>query len=124
MTSDPARPPARHRLLRHWTSSAVAFLVVAGLGLVGTVTMNALAIAQEQDFLAAWLESGPAIGSLTIDLLVVGVAAGAFVVIEARRLGMRHLWVYLLLAVLVALAVAFPLFLAMRERRLSALSMG
>lgn len=38
--------------------------------------------------------------------------------VEARRLGMRHLWVYVLGTVLVAFAFTCPLFLLMRERHL------
>jgi len=40
-------------------------------------------------------------------------------VIEARRIGMKKVWVYLLLSGVTALAFTFPLFLAMRERHLA-----
>ena len=60
----------------------------------------------------------PASASLTVDLLV---AFGAFVVWlfpEARRIGMRHSWIYAVLGFAVAFAFAFPLFLLMRDRHL------
>ena len=59
--------------------------------------------------------ANPAASSLTVDLLIVVIACLVFLVSEARRLGMRHWWVYLLLGALVAAAFAIPLFLFMRE---------
>ncbi len=66
--------------------------------------------------------SGPAVSSITVDLLVVAVAGGVFIVVEARRLGMRRAWLYIVLSGLTAFAFTFPLFLAMRQRRLTALA--
>lgn len=59
--------------------------------------------------------ANPAASSLSVDLLFVVMAGLVFLVSEARRLGMRHWWVYLLLSGLVAAAFAFPFFLFMRE---------
>ena len=50
---------------------------------------------------------------------MLAVASGVFIVIEGRRLGMRWAWVFLPLAAVTAAAFAVPLFLALRERRLS-----
>lgn len=47
--------------------------------------------------------ANPAVCSLSVDLFVV-TAGLVFLVSEARRLGMRHRWVYLLLSGLVAAA--------------------
>ena len=58
------------------------------------------------------------VGSLTADLLVMAVAGCAFIVIEGRRLGMRHLWAYIVFSGLTAIAFTFPLFLMNRERHL------
>ena len=41
-----------------------------------------------------------------------------FIVVEARRLGMKRAWLYIVLSLVTAFAFTFPLFLAMRERRL------
>jgi hypothetical protein len=41
-------------------------------------------------------------------------------VLEARRLGIRFVWLYVILGFLVAISVTFPLFLIARERRLAA----
>ena len=107
-------------LRRHWTPTAVAFLVLAVVGLVGTWTFNALAIVQMRDFIGDLVSSGPAVSSITVDLLVVAVAGSIFIIVEARRLGMRFAWLYIVLSGITAFAFTFPLFLAMRQRRLTA----
>ncbi|WP_022878229.1 DUF2834 domain-containing protein [Microbacterium sp. B19] len=105
---------------KHWTPLSVAFLVLSILGLVGTWTFNVLAVVQMADFLGDLVTSGPAVSSITVDLLVVAVAGSIFLLVEARRLGMRHAWLYVVLSGLTAFAFTFPLFLAMRERKLTA----
>ena len=102
-----------------WNGRAIAYLVLALAGLVGTWTFNVLAVVGHRDFVGDWAGSGPAVTSLTIDILIAAVAAVVFMVVESRRIGMRRVWVYILLVPLVAFAFAFPLFLAMRERHLA-----
>jgi hypothetical protein len=101
-----------------WNGRAVFFLVVAIVGLVGTWTFNIAAIVGRRNYVGDWLQSGPAVLSLTVDVLIAAVAVVAFMLFESRRLGMRRVWVYVVLIPLVALAFALPLFLAMRERAL------
>jgi len=43
-----------------------------------------------------------------------------WMVLEARRLGMRGVWLYLLFGMLVAISVTVPIFLINRERALAA----
>jgi uncharacterized membrane protein len=38
---------------------------------------------------------------------------------EAKRLGMKRVWLYIVVSGVTAFAFTFPLFLAMRERKLS-----
>jgi hypothetical protein len=111
-------------MLRHWNPRAIVFLVLALAGLIGTWTYNIRAIIDGSDFVGDVFNNGPAVGSLTIDLLVMAIAGCVFIVIEGRRLGMRHVWVYIVLSGLTAIAFTFPLFLANRERRVAALQMG
>ncbi|WP_342775546.1 DUF2834 domain-containing protein [Rhodoglobus vestalii] len=108
----------RPSLLRHWNATAVTFAILAILGLVGTWIFNILAIVQMRDFLGDWFGSGPAVNSLGVDLLVVAVAGSILIIIEARRLGMKRAWLYIVLSGITAFAFTFPLFLAMRERKL------
>jgi hypothetical protein len=42
-------------------------------------------------------------------------------VAEARRLGVRFVWLYVILGFAIAISVTFPLFLIARERRLAKL---
>ena len=107
-------------MTRSWTPLAVAYLVLAIGGLVGTAVANAFSVVLMRNFVGDWVGSGPAVTSLTIELLVAAVAGCVLIVSESRRLGMRHAWVYLVLAVVTAFAFVFPLFLCNRERRLSA----
>ncbi|MBM7503007.1 DUF2834 domain-containing protein [Agromyces aurantiacus] len=109
-------------MTRHWTPLAIVYLVLAVVGLVGTWTYNALAIAAQRDFLGDLVSSGPAVSSITTDLLVVAVAGSILIAVESRRIGMRFAWLYIAGALLTAFAFTFPLWLAMRERRLAALA--
>lgn len=56
---------------------------------------------------------------MLIDLLAVAFVALVFMVAEGRRLGMRFLWVYVLLTFLVAISVSLPLFLIVRQVHLA-----
>lgn len=104
----------------HWTPLAITWLVLAIAGLIGTWTFNVLAILGSRDFIGDWIGSGPAVSSLTVDLLIVAIAGSVFIIVEARRLGMRHSWLYVAGAAVTAFAFTFPLFLAQRERVLAA----
>ena len=109
-------------MTKNWTPLAITWLVIALAGLIGTWIFNALAIVQMRNFVGDWVGSGPAVSSLTVDLLVVAVAGCILIVVEARRLGMKRAWLYIVLSGVTAFAFTFPLFLAMRERRLTDLA--
>lgn len=71
-----------------------------------------------EDYGAAW--TGSAVDMvLTTDLSIVAIASVIFMITEARRLGMKRVWLYILLSGFTAMAFTFPLFLAMRERALA-----
>jgi hypothetical protein len=106
-------------MTRDWTPLAFVYLLLAVAGLIGTWTFNVLAIVQMADFIGDLVTSGPAVSSITVDLLVVAVAGSVFIIVEARRRRMRFGWLYVVGAGLTAFAFTFPLFLAMRERQLT-----
>jgi len=106
-------------MTRDWTPLAFVYLLLAVAGLIGTWTFNVLAIVQMADFIGDLVTSGPAVSSITVDLLVVAVAGSVFIIVEARRLGMRFGWLYVVAAGLTAFAFTFPLFLAMRQRHMT-----
>lgn len=64
--------------------------------------------------------ANPAAASLANDLFLFGFAATVFMLLEAKRLGIRFVWVYVLLSLTVAISVFFPLFLIARQKRLAA----
>jgi hypothetical protein len=64
--------------------------------------------------------ANPAAASITNDIIFVALAAAVLMWVEARRLGIPHVWVYLVLSLVVAISVSFPLFLIARQRRLAA----
>lgn len=59
--------------------------------------------------------------SLTLDLVMLGVAISIWMFVEARRLEIRYIWAYFFFSIVIAIAVAVPIFLLVRERKLSQL---
>ena len=49
---------------------------------------------------------------------MLGLAVAILMVIEARRVGVKFVWAYIIGAFAIAISVAFPLFLIARELRL------
>lgn len=98
-----------------------ALLAIAGL--VATWYFNLRFIAESGgafsvvEFVRAGYANSAA-SSLSNDLLIGTLAFLVFSFAEARRLEMRHWWVFPVLTFGVAFACAFPLFLLARERRL------
>ncbi len=66
----------------------------------------------------ALLHGNAAARFLTVDILMLAFAAMAWMVIESRARKMRGLAAYILLALFVGISLAFPLFLAARERQI------
>ncbi|WP_345300592.1 DUF2834 domain-containing protein [Candidatus Villigracilis affinis] len=65
------------------------------------------------------LYANPITASFTNDILLYALAGCIFMAVEARKLGIRHVWVYILLSFLVAVSVMFPLFLIARQYKIS-----
>ncbi|MCK0152130.1 DUF2834 domain-containing protein [Alcanivorax sp. S6407] len=61
-----------------------------------------------------------AAASIANDILLLCVSAFIFMVHEARRVGVRHVWVYILLSGMIAIAVMFPVFLIARQKAIAA----
>ena len=60
----------------------------------------------------------PASRSLTVDILLFGLAAMILMVIEARKHGVKFVWLYIAGGFAIAVSVTFPLFLIARELRM------
>lgn len=94
------------------------YAVIAVVALVATWWNNIRYITTESTSTIDFFLSGYAnyaSSSLTNDLLLFGLAAFVFMVVEARRIGIPKVWIYLVLSVVVAVSVAFPLFLIRRQ---------
>lgn len=96
------------------------YLAVAAAGLVGTAWFNIMSVREPsgESFFAAWF-ANPSVSSLSVDLLATASAASIFIILEGRRLGIRWYWAYVVLSFVTAVGFTFPLFLAVRERRLA-----
>lgn len=94
------------------------YMILSGIGLVTALVFNGIAAMTGANYGEAWF--GSAVDwVLSADLSVVAIAAVVFMFAEGKRLGMRRVWLYVVLSTVTAMAFTFPLFLAMRERKLS-----
>lgn len=99
------------------------YLILSIIGLVTAWIFNGLAVMNNEDYAGAWF--GSAVDwVLSADFTVVVIAVVVFMISEARRLKMRRVWLYILLSGITAMAFTFPLFMAMRERKLDQLSLS
>jgi Terpene cyclase DEP1 len=64
------------------------------------------------------LKVTPASRSFTADFLLLGLAVVILMVIEARKHGVKFVWLYIVGGYVIALSVTFPLFLIAREVRM------
>ncbi|ADI03340.1 hypothetical protein SBI_00219 [Streptomyces bingchenggensis BCW-1] len=58
------------------------------------------------------------------DLTLVWIALAGFMVVEARRLGIRYVWSYIIGAPVLALCVSFPLFMFIRQLKIASAAKG
>ncbi|MDP1738312.1 MAG: DUF2834 domain-containing protein [Caulobacter sp.] len=105
----------------------VFYALIASVALVATWSQNMAyfrGAADLADVLDAFVRfaldtrANAASRSITVDLALFTLAGSAFMIIEARRLGISWVWAYILLGFLVAISVTFPLFMIARERHI------
>lgn len=90
---------------------------LAVAGLVGTQVALVAAI-REGSPLWSTLTANPVAVFVTIDLVVVFLAAMVLMVVEGRRLGLRWWPLYPVLSCAIGVSFGFPLFLLMRRLHL------
>jgi hypothetical protein len=96
------------------------YAALAVLALVGTQWALVDFLRSDDNDMGALIDgitANPAAGFVSIDLGVVALAAVVFMVVEGRRLRIRGWWAYVLVVFVVAVSVAFPLFLVARTRQ-------
>ena len=100
------------------------FRLYVGLAVIGAVFPWVIFLpwAAEHRFapglFAAQLFATPPAAIFSSDVLYTAAVFILFVIVEGRRLGMRHLWLPALAVAVSGLCFALPLFLAMREKAL------
>ena len=65
----------------------------------------------------AW--GNPIAATTLVDFTISSLVFWPFLFAEAKRLGMRHAWFFVLTNVIIGLSFALPAFLYMRERKLT-----
>lgn len=96
---------------------AVAWFTLSFAGLVGTWAFNIAFFLDPQGlgYLEGWF-ANPASSSAAVDVIVVAVAACLLILVEGARLGWaRWVWVLVPLSFAIAIAFTLPLFLGLRE---------
>lgn len=68
-----------------------------------------------------WQETlaNPASRSITVDVLFLFLAVSLWMLLEARRIGMKNAWLYVIFGIFIAISVTFPLFMLIREQVLA-----
>ncbi len=104
------------------TSTDKALCAVYGVlglaALVGTQIVLVSYLGTDGNLVDDVVANGAATFSL-IDLLAVAFIGLVFMIAEGRRLGMRRLWIYVVVTFAVAISVALPLFLIVRQFKLA-----
>ncbi|WP_308170411.1 DUF2834 domain-containing protein [[Mycobacterium] fortunisiensis] len=94
------------------------YAVVAVIALVATWWNNIAFFRTESTSIVDLFRSGYVnygSSSLSNDLILLALAAFVFMIVEARRIGVPKVWIYLVLSAVVAVSVAFPLYLIRRQ---------
>ena len=101
----------------------VIYGAIAVAALIATWSQNLAYFDKPARFLLDFMNDSkvtPASRSVTVDLVLVSLAATILMVIEARKYGIKFVWLYVLGGLAIAISVTFPLFLIARELRMSA----
>jgi len=107
------------------TSSKVLCAVYAAIALVALIatwSQNVAYFDNPGGFLLDFLNDSrvtPASRSLTVDIVLFFLAAAILMVVEARKHGVKFVWLYIAGGFAIAISVTFPLFLIAREMRVS-----
>ena len=107
------------------TSSKVlcaVYAAIALIALIATWSQNVAYFDNPGGFLLDFLNDSrvtPASRSLTVDIVLFFLAAAILMVVEARKHGVKFVWLYIAGGFAIAISVTFPLFLIAREIRVS-----
>ena len=114
-------PPPAAALPTASKALCAVYAVISIAALLATRSQNAAYFANPAGFLLDFLNDSrvtPASRSLTVDIVLFFLAAGILMVVEARKHGVKFVWLYILGGFAIAISVTFPLFLIAREMRI------
>jgi hypothetical protein len=100
------------------------YLVAACLGAAIPWWFNLRALAElgagftPQAFFMVGFQGSAMLGSVAADFWIGSSVALVWMIVEARRLGMKRWWAFVIWTFVIAWASALPLFLYFRERQL------
>ena len=96
------------------------YAAIALVALVATWSQNIVHVRNGGSFLGFFetLKVNPSSRGITADIFLLGLAVAILMVIEARRVGVKFVWAYIIGAFAIAISAVFPLFLIARELRL------
>jgi hypothetical protein len=114
-------PPPAAALPTASKALCAVYAVISIAALIATWSQNAAYFDNPAGFLLDFLNDSrvtPASRSLTVDIVLFFLAAGILMVVEARKHGVKFVWLYILGGFAIAISVTFPLFLIAREMRI------
>jgi hypothetical protein len=114
-------PPPAAALPTASKALCAVYAVISIAALLATCSQNAAYFDNPAGFLLDFLNDSrvtPASRSLTVDIVLFFLAAGILMVVEARKHGVKFVWLYILGGFAIAISVTFPLFLIAREMRI------
>jgi hypothetical protein len=111
----------RERMLMSRKLLCAAYASIALVALIATWSQNILFFKGGGSLMGFWeaTKANPASRSITVDIALLLLSVAILMVIEARRLGVKFVWAYIIGGFLIAISVTFPLFLLARELRLA-----
>lgn len=106
--------PTSHKVL------CVAYAVIAVAALIATGIQNLVYLDEPARYLNFMndLKVTPASRLFTADALLLGLAVALLMIVEARKHGIKFVWLYIAGGLAIAISVTFPLFLIARELRM------
>jgi hypothetical protein len=99
----------------------VVYGAIAVAALIATWSQNLAYFDKPARFLVDFMNDSkvtPSSRSLTVDIILFFLAATILMVIEARKHGVKFVWLYIAGGFAIAISVTFPLFLIARELRM------
>ncbi len=97
------------------------YIIIAIAAFIATWYHNVLFMKSNPDGLMGFIHgmyANHAAASIANDVLFLGIAVNVLMIVEAKRLGIKFVWLYILLSFVIAISVMAPIFLAVRQKKI------